>query len=210
MIIANWKMNGDKALCHKTAELVRDRDDLVICPPATLIDFARTQGLTVGAQDVSAFDNGAHTGEVSAIQMRDIGAAYAIIGHSEKRASGDTDEIVAQKLSRATAAGLIPILCISEISQIPDQLTKRPIDQQTIIAYEPVWAIGTGKTPTVAEIESVAAQIRARAPNAKILYGGSVSDINAGEILRAKNIDGVLVGGASLDIEKFKTILNAL
>jgi triosephosphate isomerase len=188
-----------------------------------------------GSQDVSRFDSGAYTGEVSASMVAQFGARFTLVGHSERRALfGDDDSIVAKKFERAQAAGLVPVLCVGEtLAQREAGSTEAVVESQlqavidhlgvsalrgAIIAYEPVWAIGTGKTATPTEAEAVHAFLRAViaardaevAANVSLLYGGSVKKGNAGELFAMPNIDGGLIGGASLVAEEFLGIWDAL
>ena len=233
LVAGNWKMNGLGVQLGEAevvgAALGQDRAadgiDVMICPPATLISrlVESTKGsrLAVGGQDCHWLESGAHTGDISAEMLRDAGATAVIVGHSERRADhGETDAIVKAKAEAAYRAGLTAIVCIGETAgqrhagltldivgrqlagSVPDQATA----ETTIIAYEPVWAIGTGLTPTVDEVADVHAAIRAalvkRFPShgghMRILYGGSVKPSNAAELMRVANVNGALVGGASL------------
>ncbi|HXA69296.1 MAG TPA: triose-phosphate isomerase [Stellaceae bacterium] len=240
LIAGNWKMNGLRAdgLALARALVVRaaagDPPDcaLAICPPATLLipiaDTLRGSGIRLGGQDCHAEAKGAHTGDISAVMLKDAGCVYVIVGHSERRAEhGETDAVVHAKASAAHAAGLVPILCIGETlaerdagetlavveRQLRGSMPEGLKAPQIVIAYEPVWAIGTGRTPTAAEVAAVHARIRpllkervkdgAEAP---ILYGGSVKPSNARELLSIANVDGALVGGASLDAADFWAI----
>lgn len=233
LVAGNWKMNG---LASQLAEAkavkealdggqVVDTVDVLICPPATLIaELARIaigSRLGVGGQDCHWQASGAHTGDISAEMLSDAGATAVIVGHSERRADhGETDAIVKSKADAAHRAGLTAIVCIGEtIGQRHAGLTLEVVGRQlarsvpeqatatnTVIAYEPVWAIGTGLTPTAAEVRDVHAAIRsalvARFPSdghrMRILYGGSVKPSNAAELMAVQNVDGALVGGASL------------
>ncbi len=240
LIAGNWKMNGLKAYVAEFeamlagASAVSDKADLLVCPPATLIaafaDKARTSGkLTVGAQDCHPKASGAHTGDISAEMLADAGARAVIVGHSERRADhGESDGLVRQKAQAAWRAGLTAIVCIGETLQQRDagqtldicrgQLTHSLPDQATadnlVVAYEPIWAIGTGLTPTAGDVEQIHAFIRelliARCGGAgarmRILYGGSVKPSNAGELMAVANVNGALVGGASLKASDFLAI----
>ena len=243
LIAGNWKMNGLKAegLALTRALVARaaagDPPDctLVVCPPATLLipiaDTLRGSGIVLGAQDCHAEPKGAHTGDVSAAMLKDAGCTYVIVGHSERRSDhGETDAAVNAKASAAHSAGLVPILCVGETLAERDTgetlaVVKRQVEgslpeglkaQQIVVAYEPVWAIGTGRTPTTAEVAAVHARIRALlherikgAAEVPILYGGSVKASNALELLSVENVDGALVGGASLDAAGFWAIAQA-
>jgi triosephosphate isomerase len=229
-------MNGLAADASEIALLaaklvVREAEaDVLICPPATLLARMAVafegQGIAFGAQDCHAAVSGAHTGDISATMIADAGGTYVIVGHSERRAGyGESDPAVAAKAAAAQGAGLTAIICVGETlaereagqalavvdAQIVGSLPKGAVPENTVIAYEPVWAIGTGKTPSLADIAEVHAAIRARlgSPAFRILYGGSVKPTNAREILSLPNVDGALVGGASLKAADFDAILDA-
>lgn len=236
----NWKMNGDLAALVEVDALLDAQPDpgceVLICPPALLIHpmVGRSRGgaLAVGGQDCHANVSGAHTGDISATQLRDAGAEYVILGHSERRADhGETDQAVAAKTIAAHKAGISSIICVGEteaqrdggqtLAVIGAQLAGSVPDcataNNTVIAYEPVWAIGTGRTPTNDQIAEVHALIRrdlsARfgdGADFRILYGGSVKPSNAVEIFAIPDVDGALVGGASLKAADFGPIVAAL
>jgi len=241
LIAGNWKMNG---LGASLAEIESLRDglaegapetDVLICPPASLIARAAAvsgKDIAIGGQDCHAEPSGAFTGDVSAEMLKDAGASYVIVGHSERRQyHGETDTVVAAKVRAAWRAGLKSIICIGETeaqreqghalaicsSQLQTSIPEGANPQTTAIAYEPVWAIGTGKTPTSAQIVEVHALIRehlmarfAEAGRAmRILYGGSVKPGNAAEILALTDVNGALVGGASLKTADFLPIIRA-
>jgi triosephosphate isomerase len=242
LIAGNWKMNG---LRGSAAELTKvmagagslaGRADLMVCPPATLVAGfaaqARGSSVAIGAQDCHAEVSGAFTGDISAEMLKDAGATAVIVGHSERRTyHGETDAQVKAKASAAWRAGLTAIVCIGEtraqreagetIGLVGSQLTGSLPDGATaaklVVAYEPVWAIGTGLTPTPADVAEVHAFIRARlaarfgepGQAIRILYGGSVKPSNAVELLRVDNVNGALVGGASLKAEDFLGIAAA-
>lgn len=243
LIAGNWKMNGLRAdalaLARGVAEGVRsagwsDREVLV-CPPATLLvvvaEAVKGSGVLVGGQNCHADPNGAHTGEISAEMLRDAGASHAIVGHSERRTDcGETDAIVRAKAEAAWRVGLLPIICIGETlaeretnrtltvleTQLKGSVPAGATAAKLVVAYEPVWAIGTGKTPTVAEVAAAHAHIRqvlgglvADAGAVRLLYGGSVKGSNADELLAAGDVDGALVGGASLKADEFLAIAKA-
>ncbi|WP_421998657.1 triose-phosphate isomerase [Reyranella sp.] len=243
LIAGNWKMNGLQAdgiaLAKAVAEGVRqaawaDREVLV-CPPSTLVlavaAAVRGSGLLVGGQNCHAKASGAHTGDVSAEMLRDAGASHVIVGHSERRADcGETDAIVRAKAEAAWRAGLTPIVCIGEtldereagrtLAVLEGQLTGSVPGGATadrlVVAYEPVWAIGTGKTPTTPEVAVAHAHIRKvlggimeGATSVRLLYGGSMKGSNAAELLAAGDVDGGLVGGASLKADEFLAIAKA-
>jgi len=237
----NWKMNG---LAESLAEIdalaaghPAPGCEVLICPPATLIsrlaDRAAGGPVQVGAQDCAVAQTGAHTGDVSAEMVADAGGTFVIVGHSERRADhGETDALVRSKAEAAWRAGLVAIICVGETLQereagqtldivggqlqgsIPDGATAA----NTVVAYEPVWAIGTGKVPTLEEIGEVHDDMRARlssrfgaeADGMRLLYGGSVKPSNAADIFAVPNVDGALVGGASLKAADFGGIVAAL
>ena len=236
----NWKMNGTTDALVQVKALTDahpDPDvDLLLCPPATLIaqmGWARgTHALQIGGQDCHAADSGAHTGDIAAVMLKDAGASHVIVGHSERRADhAETDADVSAKAAAAHAAGLIAVICIGEtLSQrdagealqvVTDQL-KGSLPQgataaNTVIAYEPVWAIGTGRVPTLDQIGEVHGTLRStlrdlmrEAAGVRILYGGSVKGSNAAEIFSVADVDGALVGGASLTAADFGPIITAL
>lgn len=233
----NWKMNGLSASISEieTLKSVEADCDVIICPPATLISTmvktAKGSGIVIGGQDCHNQASGAHTGDISAEMLADIGARAVILGHSERRTDHDeTNTDVYTKVSAAWAAGLQAIICIGEteaernagttLSVIGKQLAaSTPNDanaQNTIIAYEPIWAIGTGRTPTLTEIVEVHDYLRAQlvdrfddGDDFRILYGGSVKPSNAAEIFALSNVDGGLVGGASLKAADFGEIIKA-
>ena len=239
LIAGNWKMNGlgsslveVDALRAELAE-ARPACRVALCPPATLVErMARAAGdqLEVGGQDCRAESQGAFTGDISAAMLRDAGATLVILGHSERRQGyGETDALVAAKAEAALAAGLSPIVCVGETlaerqagravevvrSQIMASLPQTLAGRGFFVAYEPVWAIGTGMTPRLDQIEEVhrtvrAAMIERLGPGVDavpILYGGSVKPDNAGEILAVPEVGGALVGGASLKAADFLGII---
>jgi triosephosphate isomerase len=241
LIAGNWKMNGLGASLGELDALARalaadpPGADVLICPPATLIATAHRQvghAVPIGAQDCHAEASGAYTGDISAEMLKDAGATSVIVGHSERRQyHGESDLMVNAKARAAWRAGLAAIVCVGETE---DQRTRGEaldvVSQQlagsvpegsdastTVVAYEPVWAIGTGKTPTSDEIVQMHAHIRSRlfarfgagASEMRLLYGGSVKSSNAKEILNLPNVDGALVGGASLKAKEFLAIVNA-
>ena len=210
--------------------------DVLICPPATLLarmsDVAG-DAIATGGQDCHANASGAHTGDTSAQMIADAGGAYVIVGHSERRSDhGETDDTVRAKAEAAWAAGLIAIVCVGETldereagrtldvvgGQVAGSVPDGATAANTVVAYEPVWAIGTGKVPTLEEIGEVHDDIRARlvarfgseADGMRLLYGGSVKPSNAAEIFAVSNVDGALVGGASLKADDFGGIISAL
>ena len=240
LIAGNWKMNGTISslveLASMTAgydEAMREKLDMLVCVPATLLAAAASaalnSGVSVGAQDCHPEASGAHTGDISAEMIRDAGGSVVIVGHSERRTDhGESSETVRAKAEGALRAGLLPIICIGEtgaqrevgetLSVLKAQLDgSLPDDANVVVAYEPVWAIGTGLTATAEDIGEahrfIREQVIARYGNAgaavRLLYGGSVKPANAGEILDTANVDGALVGGASLKAADFLGICAA-
>ena len=242
LIAGNWKMNGGGAdglalaadIKARVTEL-EGRCDLLICPPAVLIAAVakKVAGtlIAVVAQDCHAQVSGAHTGYITASMLKEAGARYVISGHSERRTDhGETDSQVRDKAAAVHAAGLIDIICIGETEaerdgghtlevlsrQIAGSIPSDASAANTVIAYEPVWAIGTARTPAAAEVAEAHAHIRAELGGkvanweaARILYGGSVKPENAAELLHIDNVNGALVGGASLECGSFLTIAQA-
>lgn len=236
----NWKMNGTKAQLAEVEALIAAHPapacEMLLCPPATLISaMAAVKGaaLMVGAQDCHAKTSGAHTGDLSAAMLADAGASHVILGHSERRADhGETSAAVNAKAEAALAAGLVAIVCIGETEaerdagrtleviggQLDGSIPAGATAANLVIAYEPVWAIGTGRTPTIPQIAEVHAFLRARltgllgaeAAGVRLLYGGSVKPSNAAEIFAVADVDGALVGGASLKAADFGPIVAAL
>jgi triosephosphate isomerase len=240
LIAGNWKMNGLKASVVEFeamlagASAAAAKTDLLVCPPATLIAaFAeKTRGsrsIAIGAQDCHPKASGAHTGDISAEMLGDAGASAIIVGHSERRADhGESDVLVRQKAEAAWRAGLTAIVCIGETQAQRDagqtldicrgQLSISLPDQATasnlVVAYEPVWAIGTGLTPTVQDVQqihqfirdSLNARFKGEGTRIRILYGGSVKPSNAAELMAVANVNGALVGGASLKAADFLAI----
>ncbi|MDA8586750.1 triose-phosphate isomerase [Rhodobacteraceae bacterium] len=236
----NWKMNGlGDGLGEITAlaaAFPSPNCDVLICPPATLLSRmsdAAGSAIATGAQDCHAKTSGAHTGDISAQMVRDAGGAYVIVGHSERRTDHDeTDAIVRAKAEAALSTDLIAVVCVGETltdreagqtldvvgTQVAGSVPDGATAANTVVAYEPVWAIGTGKVPTLEEIGEVHDDIRARlvarfgddAKNIRLLYGGSVKASNANEIFAVSNVDGALVGGASLKASDFGGIITAL
>ena len=232
LIAANWKMHGNRTWAEKPRELDRllpdekRRDiDVLICPPFPFIDalaaHADATNVMVGGQNCHAAKSGAHTGEVSADMLASAGATYVIVGHSERRALGETSEQVLAKANAALDAGLTPIVCVGESleermaglakSLVGDQiLSSCPESKDIVIAYEPIWAIGTGKTASVDDIADMHGAIRKRVGNKiRILYGGSVKPGNAEAILGSENVNGALIGGASLEMDSLADICRA-
>lgn len=242
LIAGNWKMNGLGAniteldgIIEAAVGLPADVE-LLICPPFTLVDRfvqrARGSRVMIGAQDAHAKECGAHTGCVSARMLSDIGASHVIVGHSERRTDQrETDEEVRDKASAVLAAGMTAIVCVGETEaerdagatldvigrQITGSLPAGATAANLVVAYEPVWAIGTGRTPSVGDVGEVHRFIRGRlldrlggeGEGVRILYGGSVKPSNAAELLAVDDVDGALVGGASLTAEQFMPIARA-
>jgi len=236
LIAGNWKMFGLAAALGEL-DALKERlgaspsaADVAICPPATLIAQAawklKGSAILLGGQDCHTAVEGAHTGDVSAAMLADAGAKLVIVGHSERRRDhGESDGLVRAKAEAALAAGLTPIVCVGETIEdrkggraetvVGAQLTGSvPAAGDVVVAYEPVWAIGTGLTPTLDEIAAMHAFIRgqlgARGAGTRVLYGGSVKPGNAGEILALDDVDGALVGGASLKAADFSAVIAAL
>ena len=226
-VVSNWKMNGTVALLNEAIAIwqkAASHVNWIFCPSATLISYTKTHfpDVILGGQNCSAKTSGAFTGDISADQLVDVGGTYVIVGHSECRQNHhDTNADVAAKAGAAQQAGLIPIICIgeSEATYIAGQTLaylKQQVDESLVsvqgdflLAYEPIWAIGTGKTATLDDIAGVHSFLREQLPTTPLLYGGSVSADNARAILAVDNVDGVLVGGASLKVADFRTILTS-
>ena len=244
LVAGNWKMNGVKASKKEVAALARKLAaakkkpacDVLVCPPATLIstlkEAAKGTKVAIGGQDCHAKESGAHTGDIAAEMLKDAGAAYVIVGHSERRADhGETDAVVKAKAEAAHRAGLTAIVCVGETEaerdagqtlkvikgQLKGSLPDGAAARTTVIAYEPVWAIGTGRTPTPDDVAKVHGAIRkalearfgGEGAKMRILYGGSVKPSNAAELMSVPNVNGALVGGASLKAEDFWGIISA-
>ena len=238
----NWKMNGTGASLSEVTALLRAHPapacDLLLCPPATLLsrmaEIARGTALQIGGQDCHPNPSGVHTGDISATMLAEAGATHVLVGHSERRTDhGETDAQVVAKALAAIAAGLIPVVCLGETGaerdagttldvigrQLAGSVPDTAIAATLIVAYEPVWAIGTGRTPTLSEIAEVHGFLRTRltarlgateASGVRLLYGGSVKPSNAAGIFAVADVDGALVGGASLSAADFGAIVAAL
>lgn len=236
----NWKMNGDLSALAEIDALIESFPEpdceVLICPPAPLLHPMKAKigvhPIALGGQDCHANASGAHTGDISAELLKDVGADYVILGHSERRADhGEDDGAVAGKAQAANKAGLIAIICVGETeaqrdagetldvieAQLAGSVPTGATADNTVIAYEPVWAIGTGRVPTNEQIAEVHAFMRdklqaavANAGNLRLLYGGSVKPGNAAEIFAIPDVDGALVGGASLKAADFGGIIAAL
>ena len=243
LIAGNWKMHGTNAFASDLAGSLADKMsdagnngvDMLLCPPGLLLGAVRAaigdSAVALGGQDCHAAEQGAHTGDTSAAMLKDAGCAYVIVGHSERRADHDEDDAaVNAKASAAQTNGLVPVICIGET--LAEREAGRAVDVVTgqlrgsipggssaanmVVAYEPVWAIGTGRTPTLDDIAEVHDAIRAALKDVsndfesvRILYGGSVKPENATEILAVANVNGALVGGASLKAGDFWAIAEA-
>ena len=244
LVAGNWKMNGTSATVKAlldgllSGKAANGSVEVAVCSPFVYIplvaDALSGSGIKVGAQDVAIEESGAFTGEVSGSMLKDVGCFYALIAHSERRALyGETDEVAAAKFAAAQRDGLVPILCVGETLEeresgktevVVQTQVNAVIDQcgiaalnDAVVAYEPVWAIGTGKTATPEQAQAVHAFIRSLvaakdaevAAKLRILYGGSMKGSNAAELMAQADIDGGLVGGASLDAQEFLTICQA-
>ena len=237
LVIANWKLNGSMELVHEFAQswdaLDNSNTEAVLCPPAVFLAKAKEAypQLTLGAQTSSAHTEGAFTGELAASMLAAVGAQYVLVGHSERRALfGESNSIIAEKVVAAQQAGIIPVLCVGETAdERSEQRTEEVILQQLeqslvsadlarlVIAYEPVWAIGTGLTASPEQAQEIHKLIRGWvaqknatvAEKIQLLYGGSVKPANAAELFQQPDIDGGLIGGASLKLEQFQAICMA-
>ena len=244
LVAGNWKMNGSRASISELLSGLKagigqvTTAEVAVCAPAIYLPDAQAQlqgsAIRWGAQDVSVHASGAYTGEIAGSMLKDFGCHYAIIGHSERRAyHGETDEVVAQKFAAARASGLVPILCVGETLEereqgVTEEVVGRQLDAviahcgievvgEGVIAYEPVWAIGTGKTASKEQAQDVHAFIRGRlaagsqsvADGMRILYGGSMNPKNAAELVAQPDIDGGLIGGASLKAQDFLAVCSA-
>ncbi len=242
LIAGNWKMNGRladgvdlaKGIAAEVKALGKTQCEFLVCPPFTILSAVkkalRGAKVALGAQDCHFNEKGAHTGDISPLMLTDLGCTYVILGHSERRADhAESNELINKKAVAAHKAGLKAVICIGEtleqrdagktidvckeqiLGSVPDDSTAA----DTVIAYEPVWAIGTGKTPTANDVEEVHAAVRkvlakklgkGNANKMRILYGGSVKPGNAKEFLSLPDVDGALIGGASLKVEDFMAI----
>jgi triosephosphate isomerase (TIM) len=245
MVAGNWKMNGDlvtnehllAALRNTLNRSLTSRVDVVVCPPAVYLGqvtaWVGDTGIGLGAQNVASTGNGAFTGETSAAMLADLGCRWCLVGHSERRVLlGESDDVVGLKLGQLVQAGIGAIACVGEsLSERESDTTSEVISRQIaalmdpmriadpqalVVAYEPVWAIGTGRTATAQQVQEVHAQIRAQlrqagldADGIRILYGGSVKPANAAELFGQADVDGGLIGGASLVAEDFTAICRA-
>ncbi|MGB3727140.1 MAG: triose-phosphate isomerase [Glaciecola sp.] len=236
-LAGNWKLNGDlkTVTAFKQGLLLPSHAEIVICPPSLYVHHFTAENFGLGLQNVSEFDSGAHTGELSASMARECGCQYAIVGHSERRGKFDeTDITVGKKLKACIDVGIQPILCLGEplvirergkeLEYIRQQLdivlsiVGHQIFKGTVIAYEPIWAIGTGVTASPQEAQTIHASIRDQlamidskgSNDIRIIYGGSVNATNAREIFAQRDIDGGLVGGASLHKDQFESICSQI
>lgn len=226
LLVANWKMS---VLLKDAIQLLSSVDtqdcarELVVCPSFVHIKALRDffPGLLFGAQDCSAYDIGAYTGDVSISMLSEVGCSYVIIGHSERRTLyGESDNTISSKIALAFNAGIKPILCIGEPMTVKEdgetleylfrQLSVLPEHyMDCIVAYEPIWAIGSGVIPTIHEIGEILDAIRLRYPGLKLMYGGSVDPVNADLLYKLENIDGLLVGGASTNSVKLQQLISS-
>ena len=235
LIAGNWKMNGTREALREIEAMAREHDEggpeLLVCPPATLLHAANEvrDGVALGAQDCHASEAGAHTGDISARMIRELGADYVIVGHSERRTDhAETDDVVRAKARAAIGASLVPIICVGETesereageteavlrTQIEGSVPSDAGTDAFVIAYEPVWAIGTGRTASADDVvaahrvirDTVRKTLGASVDRLRILYGGSVKPGNAQELLGLDGVDGALVGGASLKASDFLAI----
>ncbi|MDX1334644.1 MAG: triose-phosphate isomerase [Gammaproteobacteria bacterium] len=244
LVAGNWKLNGSRSSIKSLVDGLLsgisevDQTEVAVCPPFVYLNevnqMLADSAIAMGSQDICAEDSGAFTGEVAGPMISEMGAVFAIIGHSERRSIyGESDELVARKFAAAQRHGLKPILCVGETLEerekgVTEDVVARQIDavinlmgvdalENAVIAYEPVWAIGTGMTATPEQAQDVHAFIRNRiaeksgnvAEKIQILYGGSVKGANAAELFAKPDIDGGLIGGASLDADEFLTICKA-
>jgi triosephosphate isomerase (TIM) len=237
LIAGNWKMNGTLAEAKALVLALgqgSDKADICVCPPFIhlgMVAAHKSSSISLGAQECSSRDNGAFTGDISAAMLRDIGCSHVILGHSERRQHHkESSSNVADKAKKAHENGIITIICVGEteservsgsqniivVEQLKESIPNTSNAQNLVIAYEPVWAIGTGKTATLEDIKDMHMVIRnflqEKLDNSsaiRILYGGSVKADNAQEILAVPNVDGALVGGASLKSDQFLAIINA-
>jgi triosephosphate isomerase len=235
-LVANWKMHGNRAAVqafayemNATLASIPSQVRLVFCPPSVYLDAAHSAlpqnaQLYLGAQDCHASLEGAFTGDTSAAMIKESGAGFVIVGHSERRAQhGETDAIIAEKLRTAQAAGLTPIFCVGESAEayqsgqtayvLAAQLAAfaKHGAADMLVAYEPIWAIGSGKTPTVKEIAAAHTTIKSiLGSDTTILYGGSVKPANIAEIIAIESVSGVLIGGASLQIADMHAMMQAV
>jgi triosephosphate isomerase len=241
LIAGNWKMNGNRQANEALIKglqtgMGRPTCDVAVCVPAAYLSQCQAllagSAIDLGAQDVSSHESGAYTGETAPAMLKEFGVRYVIVGHSERRQyHGETDEVVALKAQQALSAGITPIVCVGETltereAGKTEEVVKRQLAavihtnghciSEIVVAYEPVWAIGTGKTATPEQAQQVHAVLRAQlkaasehADRIKLLYGGSMNAANAASLLVQPDIDGGLIGGAALKVQDFLTIIAA-
>jgi triosephosphate isomerase len=231
IIIANWKMNGTKAFAEqfmRDLRLTRSKSKIVICPPFTLIEYIASFGAIVGGQDCHYLNSGAYTGDISPVMLKSLGCEYVLLGHSERRLNhAESSALVKLKARSAIEAGLVAVICIGETSsqyeagetftiierQIRESLPETITKDNIVIAYEPVWAIGTGKIPSLEEISAIHDFIimllqKLVKLDLRVIYGGSVKASNIRDLFLLKQVGGVLVGGSSLDVAEFTKIIS--
>lgn len=224
LLVANYKMNGDKNFyknVNKVLNKIKSEDTVVLCPPFVYMPYFKLKNkvLALGSQDVSNVENKKSTGQISVRMLKEHEVKYCIVGHSERREIGETDEIVAQKVSLTQKNGIVPIVCVGEeklgenlniLSEQVEIALSKAENKDIVFAYEPVWAIGTGEQPTVVNIKKAIKIIKITAKhcgfNVPVLYGGSVNEKNYKELQKA-NMDGFLMGGVSLKLDEFVKII---
>ena len=229
LLVANYKMNGDlkfyKSVVKNFNKIKVKDTKIVLCPPFVYLSNFKIKNkhILIGCQDIAEVNNKKSTGQISPSMLKDFGVKYAIVGHSERRAIGETDEMVSLKVKQAVENGIVPIICVGEqkknsaleavIQQVKIALTYVNGKDEVVITYEPVWAIGSGEVPTNARIKKVIKQIRETINElglkAKCLYGGSVNELNYLEIIKT-GVDGFLLGGVSRDLIKFGEIIRGV
>ncbi|MBR4998413.1 MAG: triose-phosphate isomerase [Clostridia bacterium] len=224
LMVANYKMNGNKDFYQKVKKVVNKlkiKDTVILCPPFVYMPFlkCKNENVFIGAQNLAEVVNTKSTGEISPEMLKEFGAKYAILGHSERRASGETDVQISNKVSVATKNDIVPIICVGEenkksslnilVEQVNSALNKAE-NKEIVFAYEPIWAIGSGEIPTISQINKAIDIVKKSAKNCghdvKVLYGGSVNASNYKELLKT-NADGFLMGGVSNKIDDFLKIL---
>ncbi|MDX1949660.1 MAG: triose-phosphate isomerase [Rickettsiales bacterium] len=227
LIVGNWKMNLSlaqaKNLASEVKNIKQNRNEIVLCPPFVFLqsisEIISNSHIHLGSQDCHYLGSGAFTGDISPIMLKEFSVQYVILGHSERRQYHfENDDLVNKKANFAIQNGLIPIICVGEnltereannhkeIVSKQLEISTKNLNGKFVIAYEPVWAIGTGKTAQKAEILEMHQFIKSKFPSIKILYGGSVNENNYSEILNINSVDGLLIGGASIDFQKFSKI----
>ena len=238
IIVANWKANllpkESLSLAKKYSTLKSANSNIVVCPDflaiSSVAQLLKKSAISLGAQDCSISSLGSHTGDISASALKSVGVQYIIVGHSERRASGDTDKIVSEKVQKVLAEKITPIICIGEnaaerrakkttvilkkqLAAIFSNLSKAQLSQQFFLAYEPLWAIGSGNALAAEEAAELCELVKKTASaigasKLKVLYGGSINKDNSVSYLQDNRIDGLLIGGASLDFRSFSKIIN--